>query len=115
MRAFDTETFLITDGNLAPDLVCISYAQPDLSSGLFHAIDGSSTFQGVTDRALERNEPLIGANTAYDMGVMLAHDPSLGDRIWALYDRGLVRDVQIRQKMIDIAKGCRLVEKILFA
>jgi DNA polymerase I-like protein with 3'-5' exonuclease and polymerase domains len=106
MIAFDTETFLIEPGNLAPDLVCISYAEPDYQVRLYHAIDGSPTFRATADIALSKNTPVIGANVAYDMGVMLAHDPSLGDRIWALYDRGLVRDVIMRQKMIDIAMGC---------
>ncbi len=106
MIAFDTETFLIEPGNLAPKLVCISYTEPDYNARLEHAIDGSSTFRAIADCALAKNEPLIGAHVAYDMGVMLAHDPSLSDRIWKLYDLGLVRDVIIRQKMIDIAKGC---------
>ena len=106
MIAFDTETFLIEPGNLAPDLVCISYAVEDLGVRLEHAINGSSVFRALADCALAKNEPLIGANVAFDMGVMLAHDPSLSDRIWALYDRGLVRDVLMRQKMIDIAMGC---------
>lgn len=105
-QAFDTETFLITDGNLAPDLVCISFAQPDYTANLYHAIDGSPTFRSMADIALSYGKPVIGANTAYDMGVMLAHDPELGERIWSLYDRGLVRDVIMRQKMIDIARGC---------
>jgi DNA polymerase-1 len=106
MQSFDVETFLITEGNLAPDLVCISFAGPDYVAELYHAIDGSPTFRAMADCALAKNTPVIGANTAYDMGVMLAHDPSLADRIWTLYDRGLVRDVIMRQKMIDIAKGC---------
>ena len=106
MLAFDTETFLIEPGNLAPDLVCVSYAGPDLNARLEHAIDGSPTFRAAADAALWGNTPLIGANVAYDMGVMLAHDPALSDRIWTLYDKGLVRDVIIRQKMIDIAMGC---------
>lgn len=106
MIAFDCETFLIEPGNLAPELVCVSYSGPDHQARLYHAIDGSPSFRAMADCALGNNTPVIGANVAYDMGVMLAHDPSLGDRIWALYDRGLVRDVQMRQKMIDIAKGC---------
>lgn len=104
--AFDCETFLITEGNLAPDLVCISFAQPDHSSMLYHAIDGSPCFRSMADIALSYGTPVIGANTAYDMAVMLAHDPLLDTRIWTLYDRGLVRDVIMRQKMIDIARGC---------
>jgi DNA polymerase-1 len=106
VQAFDTETFLITDGNLAPDLVCVSYALPDFSASLYHALDGSPTFRAMADCALNSNTPVIGANVAYDMGVMLAHDSALSDRIWSLYDRSLVRDVQMRQKMIDIARGC---------
>jgi DNA polymerase-1 len=105
MIAFDTETF-VTEGNLAPDLVCVSYTGPDYSPRLYHAIDGSPTFRAMADCALGNNTPVIGAHTAFDMGVMLAHDPVLEDRIWALYDRGLVRDVIMRQKMIDIAMGC---------
>lgn len=106
MEAFDTETFLIEPGNLAPELVCVSYAEPNYSVRLEHAINGSTSFRAAVWCALSKNEPLIGANTAYDMAVMLAHDPSLGEGIWALYDRGLVRDVIMRQKMIDIAMGC---------
>jgi DNA polymerase-1 len=106
MQSFDVETFLITEGNLAPDLVCVSYAEPDYNARLYHALDGSPTFRAMADCALFNNTPVIGANTAYDMAVMLAHDPALGDRIWTLYDRGLVRDVIMRQKMIDIAMGC---------
>lgn len=106
MQSFDVETFLITDGNLAPDLVCVSYAQPDYTASLYHALDGSPTFRSMADLALWNNTPVIGANVAFDMAVMLAHDPALGERIWSLYDRGLVRDVIMRQKMIDIAMGC---------
>ena len=85
--------------------MCVSYAQPDYSSQLYHALDGSPTFRSMADLALWNNTPVIGANTAYDMAVMLAHDPALAERIWTLYDRGLVRDVIMRQKMIDIARG----------
>lgn len=107
MQAFDTETFPIEEGNLAPDLVCISFSDSEFNSRLFHAIDGSATFEAMSDIALGNNTPIITANGAYDMGVMLAHDPErLGDRIWTLYDRGLVRDVIMRQKLIDIAHGC---------
>jgi len=106
MQAFDCETFLITEGNLAPDLVCVSYAQPDCSARVFHALDGSPTFRAMADLAIWNNTPVIGANTAYDMAVMLVHDPRLSERIWTLYDKGLVRDVIMRQKMIDIAMGC---------
>jgi DNA polymerase-1 len=104
--AFDTETFLIEPGNLAPELVCISYAGVDYNVRLEHAIYGSSTFRAMVDCAFAHNTPVIGANVAYDMAVMLAHDPALSDRIWTLYDRGLVRDVIMRQKLIDVAHGC---------
>lgn len=106
MQSFDTETHLIEPGNLAPDLVCLSTAGPDLTPRLHHAIDGAPVFRAIADCALGNGTPLIGAHVAFDMGVMLAHDPTLGERIWKLYDQGLVRDVIVRQKMIDIANGC---------
>lgn len=104
--SFDTETFLIEPGNLAPELVCLSCSGPDFQPRLYHAIDASVAFRALADGALANSTPLVGANVAYDMGVLLAYDPTLGERIWALYDRGLVHDVSIRQKMLDIAHGC---------
>ncbi len=94
MQAFDVETFLIEPGNLAPDLVCISFAGEDHQARLYHAIDGSSTFEAMADCALAKNTPVIGANVralseyiAEDRGFLVeASDfASLADRLADLF------------------------------
>jgi DNA polymerase-1 len=123
--AFDCETDLIRPGVLAPPLVCVSVATPPTVEdvprlgdedaqvlepqtnpqevALYRWDDPSvpALFRG----ALEHGVVLVGANVAYDMAVVCAAIPDLVPVVFALYDRGLVRDVQIDQKLLDNAVG----------
>ena len=99
--AFDLETYLIRPGVLAPKPVCGSFATSE-EAGLL-------TYPEVADllklSLFEGGTNIVGANIAFDFGVVSASTPSLVPAIFAAYDAGRVWDVQIAQSLIDIAEG----------
>lgn len=104
--ALDTETALITERCKAPDLVCVSYAEPvpdeNIALGLLHWTES----EPYVKRWLEDSDRLlIGANIAYDFGVLVQQFPNLMPLVWKAYVDDRVEDVQLRQKLIDIARG----------
>lgn len=109
--AIDTETALIEPGNLTPALTCISYAyrdaQNEVQADLMQWYDAHASLVAFSDLAFSLGRKIVGANISYDMAVLWREFPNLRDRIWCLYDMGLISDVQIRQKLIDIANNER--------
>jgi DNA polymerase I len=103
MIAFDLETHLIQPGLLAPPVVCGSVAtEAPNSERVVPAGEVVAHFR----RALE--EGIGGANIAYDLGVMAAHDPALLPEIFAALDAGKVHDTHIYEALHDIGRGCFL-------
>ena len=98
--SFDTETFLIAPGRLAPPLVCLSWSDGH-TKAVVSPDEGAAWFRAQ----LEAGETLVGHNVAYDVAVLLAHDPSLRDLIWAHYDRGLFVDTAIADRLHFIERG----------
>ncbi len=109
--AFDTETHLLKGTKinakttitslLAPRMVCLSWSDAS-GAGLFDRERGLDWLE----RQLKDPEVLlVGANTVYDMAVCAADRPRLLQLVFDAYAAGRVRCVQLRQKLIDIAKG----------
>lgn len=98
--AFDFETALIGPGQVAPPPACVSWATTQ-GSGIIHWTEAGDFLRELFSASV----PIVGANTAYDMGVAGQWWPELLPIIFSLYERGLVHDVQTSQKMIDIASG----------
>lgn len=99
--AVDSETELITEFCKAPRLVCVSWAD-ELSSGI------SKWDESVTRRNLDywfADDSIVGANIAYDCGVFAAQWPDMLDAIVAAYDADRIGDIQLAQKLEDIAAG----------
>jgi len=97
---FDTETALIEEAKLAPELACLTYSDGERSDIIHHA-----------DPALPRvvewllTEETTTANGAYDCAVLWAHIPDLRDLIWEAIGAGRIHDVLIRQKLLDLGQG----------
>jgi hypothetical protein len=99
MFAFDFETALIEPGLQAPPPVCMSVASESSSE---------VTKNFWVDRivyAISEDKNMIGANTAFDLTVAASAQPEIMPAIFRAYDRDLITDVSIRQKLIDIALG----------
>jgi hypothetical protein len=103
--AFDTETELMTQADMAPPVVCISYAMSEGVKGLVHQTEGEAWLAGLFQASLAGGVTLVGHNTAYDLACISHTWPSLTDSIWDLYDNELVEDTIVRQKLSDLARG----------
>lgn len=104
--AIDTETCLITDTCKAPPLVCVSWAEIDEAVDASLMLWNNPTLPGyVSDLLQDRTDRVIGANIAFDFGVLAQQFPDLTALIWQAYDDFRIVDVLLAQKMIDIARG----------
>lgn len=98
--SWDTETRLIEAGRLDPDLVCVTYCGDDYTPQL---LTHDECFEWLRD--LFTYHTGVGANVAYDAGVVIRKFPELLKVVFKAYREGRVLDIQIHQKLIDIAKG----------
>ena len=98
---FDTETHLITPGQLAPRLVCMTW-DPGSGPDIALAPDAVNIFRTWL---LDDQFVLVGHNVAYDMAVMGEYAPELIPLIFNKYAAGLVSDTQVREKLLMLAEG----------
>lgn len=99
--SFDTETALIRPGVNAPEMACLTWQSPGTSSYIEHV----KRSREYLHQWLIGPDIFVGANTAFDMAVAGANFPELVDLIFKAYDDNRVTDVQIREKLLDIAAG----------
>lgn len=103
--ALDLETHLIQPGLLAPPPVCGSFARPDENGEVTTGIVAKQDLARVFGDIVRRSELLIGANIAFDFGVMAAHGIVPIADIFRAYDEGRVYDVLIAQALDAIGRG----------
>ncbi len=100
ITAIDVESFLVTPGREAPPLVCVSWSR-GTEHGLLDHKDGVEFVRDL----LRGNGLVVNLNIAYDLVVLAAEDDSLLSLIFEAYAAGRIRDVGLRQKLIDLADG----------
>lgn len=102
--AFDTETWLISAGLLAPPLVCGSFYDASCAEGASIFLRGEALDEA--ERLLDDGETrLVGQNIAFDFGVCCHARPRLLPKVFAAYEDGRVRDTRVREKLILLARG----------
>ena len=104
---FDSETFKVQPGLLAPPLVVGSFAAKvglDFVAAL-HLPE--SALEYLRKLLADPNSTIVGHRVAYDLAVACNEDPTLIPLVFAAYAEGRVRDTAIRQELIDIAQGRR--------
>lgn len=129
--AFDSETDPFSPGYQCPRLVCLQWCElaphaatatgwAPLAPHVETEADGLALLWDWLELAAKGELLLVGAETAYDVlcSVTSAHvlgGPELGHAIlsrWvAAYDRDMVSDVLVREKLRDLARGCYRYEK----
>ena len=96
--AIDTETYLFEPGNMAPKVVCLSWATED-ASGVLLPADIPAFLED------HRGWLWVGQNFAYDAMCLMSSFPKMS--LWKLiieqYDKDLVTDTMLRQQLLDIA------------
>lgn len=112
---FDCETFLVTQGNRAPTVVCGSWAmrkKGELVAGLRHAVarlDPICSFLDWYDERIRDPEIIwVGHRVNYDFAVCANERPDTLPFVFKAYEEGRVRDTRIRQKLLDLSRGAML-------
>lgn len=101
---FDSETYLISRGRLAPRLVCGSFATIDDKWIEAPAPLVIARLEALLDDP--RVEKIVGHNLAFDTTVAPAFDPRILRKIFEAYRDGRFADTKIRQQLLDIRNGC---------
>lgn len=99
--AFDTETHLIQPGLAAPPLVCLSW-HDGKRSGLLRR---DEALEWYARHVADPNVLLVGCNVVFDLGVLCAARPELVEPTFAAVEAGRVSSVDIREALMDIARG----------
>lgn len=105
LLAFDTETWPIGPGNVAPKVVCSSYAmrvQDKAESVLIG--NGDAEFRNRIWWML--SEPgliMVGQNIAFDLAVICRAFPEFEPRIWEKLEAGEITDTMIREKLLNLS------------
>ena len=100
--AFDFETSLIRPGCLAPEPACLTWQRPGEDPQILDAGEAKRQFGAWL---ADPTTLFIGANTAFDMAVAAEAWPEFRPAIFKAYEEDRVTDVQIRQRLLDIAGG----------
>lgn len=113
--AIDFETALIRPGLLAPPPVCLTAYDGNLHAAnelplIWHCYlerkgKGLDSYKFLRHILTDANATIVGANIAFDLAVAATEWPDLLPLIFAAYDDERVQDVQIREKLSDIAQG----------
>ncbi len=98
--AFDTESYVIQPGLLAPPLVCVSFASKE-TTYLRSAAPGAADVR----LSLVTGRTLVGHNVAYDLAVLCAYQPDLLPLVFKAYAEGRIKDTKIREELGDVANG----------
>ncbi len=107
--AFDCETHLIAPGMLAPPLVCVTFAPfvgfpaERLTGRILHRSEREKVIETLV--ATFATPAVVGANTPFDACVCMQFDEALVLPILLAYEEGRVFDVQMNEKLADIARG----------
>ncbi|NTX65957.1 DNA polymerase I [Myxococcus sp. CA051A] len=106
--SFDTETYPIQPGLVAPPLVCASIALD--AAGSEQLLSAAQARAWFREALRAPDVELTGANLPYDLGVMCADDPRLVDAVFTAAEAGRFHDVAIREALLDIARGLHGVD-----
>lgn len=117
---FDTETYPIRPGLLAPRLVCLQHAYNDhpplivLRDGSGPLSNGPYSASEHFLEALESDALMIAQNGAFDYAVLAAHDESLIQPVFRMFAQGRARDTMLAEQLIAIRQGLPLDRKGYF-
>tara|TARA_R110002020_G_scaffold213427_1_gene420261 strand:- start:55488 stop:58031 length:2544 start_codon:yes stop_codon:yes gene_type:complete len=105
--AFDLETYLLGVKNLAPKPVCITFAaRAEKIESLILGNGDPEFYDKITDLLIttlnSEDRVLVGQNVKYDLHVLGHHYPEFYNIICQLYEKDLVHDTIIREKLLNL-------------
>ena len=103
MIYIDTETHLISPGDLAPKLVCVQFCQDDGPVGV--AVVGVDPVEDLLDTIFTNSAMIVGHNIAYDLLVVTRAFPRLVPLVFGALEEDRITDTMIREKLLRIKDG----------
>jgi len=103
--AFDTETFLIGPGAVAPKMVCVTVANAD---GRTLVSNGDENVVEFLRSLFAPGHILVGHNAAYDLGVIVGTYPELEELVWTKLLAGEITDTKIREQLLNLSSHGKL-------
>lgn len=100
--AFDSETWRIAPGRVAPKPVCWTFAESADSAEIYNCDDGIRRLEAELDRT---DTILVAHNLPFDLATAIATKPSLLEKVFAALEAGRLRCTQIREMLDKIALG----------
>lgn len=112
--AFDTETELIGNRKngqyqIVPKLICASFAWEDKKLLLGNG-DDPELYDKI-EEIFSNDDVVTGVNIAFDCAVVCRAFPNLYSTIFEKYEKGLIKDLSIRQKLIDLSSSGQIENK----
>jgi len=103
--AFDTETWPIGPGNVAPKIVCASFAmRGDEKAEAVLIGNGDAEFRDrIWWMLSEPGLRIVGQNIAFDLAVICRAFPEFEPRIWEKLEAGEITDTAIREKLLNLS------------
>ena len=101
---FDTETELFGPGNMAPEVVCLTWWAHDQSDIV---VEKAALYQWCVrylNRAIAGEVVLAAHNAAYDWACIMRTFPELADLIFQAYAADGIICTEVRERLLDIAQ-----------
>ncbi len=102
---FDTETFLIGPGAVAPKMVCLSVAH---LTGNYLVGNGDDDVVDQLRTLFQLGSLIVGHNAAYDSAVIAISYPELEEMIWAKYAAGEIVCTKLIEQLINLGTHGKL-------
>lgn len=114
VMAFDTETYLIGPGAIAPKVVCGSFATDGQEPVLVAAVDGlKDALAEVLKAAAGGGLGIVIHNASFDAAATSATWPELLPLWFAAYDAGRVYCTKVREKLLNLSTHGKLDDLVL--
>lgn len=97
--SIDYETYLISDGNIYPKPVCLSYYD-GTSTGLLNRAEAEPYLHEI----LTKNELIIAHNAVFECGVTITHYPELAELVFKALDEGRFHCTYINEALWNIQR-----------
>lgn len=99
---FDTETEAFSPGNMAPEVVCLSWWSLNKSE----LIVGKGAIRLWLNQQLKREEIVLAAhNAAYDWACIIRTFPELIEQVFRAYADNRIICTDVRERLLDIAQA----------
>lgn len=103
MIAIDYETHLISDGNIFPKPVCLSWYNGQ-DTGLLDREESREYLKKILTTSLITGKYIVAHNAVFECGVTVTHYPELAELVFDALDKGIFYCTKINESLWNIQR-----------